>query len=431
MPVPQNHVDAVWTRLREHVPPRRARLLYLHVPFCSTHCAFCGFYQNGYEAEACKKYTEYLLREIEIDADSSSMQSVPIDAIYFGGGTPTALSATDLARILSLLRMRLPLTDNCEITIEGRILGFDDERINACLDAGANRFSIGIQSFQTKIRRMMGRTSDGAKAVRFIENLCKRDRATVVCDLLFGLPEQNAENWVHDLRQAREIGLDGVDLYALNLFPATALGQLVASGKVAIPSYLECCDLYRIGCEFFREVGWKQISNSHWARTARERNRYNTAIKQGADCLAFGAGAGGSFDGFSWMNLRKLDAYYQAIDAGRKPLMMMVQSMEKNFHWRQQLQGDIEAGHVHLNEITSEAERLQPLLDQWHKAGLLNEATTEFWLTDQGRFWASNLLNSLQVIIAEMKMPAHIAMKMPHHAVEGMKKGHGSLVHFG
>jgi oxygen-independent coproporphyrinogen-3 oxidase len=431
MPVPREQTDATWQRLRVQALPPRSRLLYLHVPFCSTHCAFCGFYQNRYEATACEKYTEDLLREIELDADSPLMQSTPVEAIYFGGGTPTALSAADLARLLTMLRTRLPLAPDCEITIEGRILGFDDERISACIDAGANRFSIGIQSFQTEIRRQMGRTSDGLRAVRFIEDLCRRDRATVVCDLLFGLPGQNAENWMRDLRQAREIGLDGIDLYALNLFPTTALGQAVASGNTAIPSYLECRDLYRTGCDFFREAGWRQISNSHWARTARERNRYNTAIKQGADCVAFGTGGGGSLNGYAWMNLRALDAYHQAIHAGRKPLMMMLRAMEPDFAWRQHLQGGIEAGHVRLDEITSEVTHLLPLLTQWHEAGLLEEAAAEFHLTDEGRFWASNLLNSLQVVLSEMKTPAHTAMKMPHPAVEGMKKGHGSLVHFG
>lgn len=430
-PVPREQLDATWQRLRSEPAPPRPRLLYLHIPFCSTHCAFCGFYQNRYEPEACEKYTESLLREIELDADSPLLQSAPIEAIYFGGGTPSALSARSLARILTALRERLPLAADCEITIEGRILGFDDERIEACLDAGANRFSIGIQSFETAIRRQMGRTSDGPRAVRFIEDLCRRNRATVVCDLLFGLPGQNAENWARDLQQVRELGLGGIDLYALNLFPTTALGQAVANGQTTIPSYLECRDLYLAGCAFLRESGWRQISNSHWARTARERNRYNTAIKQGADCLAFGAGGGSSLNGFAWMNLRSLDAYEQAVHAGRKPLMMILRSMEPDFNWRQRLQGGIEDGHLRLDEITPEAGRLLPLIRQWHEAGLLDRAATEFQLTDEGRFWASNLLNALQVVISEIKMPAHLATTMPHHAAEGMKKGHGSLVTLG
>ena len=86
---------------------------------------------------------------------------------------------SDLARIITTLREKLPLAPDCEITIEGRVLNFDAERIDACLDAGANRFSIGIQSFNSKIRKKMARTSDGPTAIAFMESLVKRDHAAV------------------------------------------------------------------------------------------------------------------------------------------------------------------------------------------------------------------------------------------------------------
>lgn len=105
-----------------------------------------------------------------MEADSVLHQSAPIHAVYFGGGTPSALSAHDLARIITTLREKLPLAPDCEITIEGRVLNFDAERIDACLDAGANRFSIGIQSFNSKIRKKMARTSDGPTAIAFMES---------------------------------------------------------------------------------------------------------------------------------------------------------------------------------------------------------------------------------------------------------------------
>ncbi|BBU80007.1 hypothetical protein EIMP300_14070 [Escherichia coli] len=127
----------------------------------------------------------------------------------------------------------MPLAPDCEITIEGRVLNFDAERIDACLDAGANRFSIGIQSFNSKIRKKMARTSDGPTAIAFMESLVKRDRAAVVCDLLFGLPGQDAQTWGEDLAIARDIGLDGVDLYALNVLPNTPLGKAVENGRTS------------------------------------------------------------------------------------------------------------------------------------------------------------------------------------------------------
>ena len=391
VPIAKEQLEHTWQEVLAHAAPPRKRLLYLHIPFCATHCTFCGFYQNRYEEDHCARYTDALLREIEMEADSVLHQSAPIHAVYFGGGTPSALSARDLARIITALRERLPLAPDCEITIEGRVLNFDDARIDACLDAGANRFSIGIQSFNSKIRKKMARTSDGPTAIAFMEGLVKRDRAAVVCDLLFGLPGQNAALWGEDLAIARDIGLDGVDLYALNLLPNTPLGKAVENGRSSVPQPAERRDLYLQGC--------------HWARTTRERNLYNLLIKQGADCLALGSGAGGSVNGYSWMVERNLSAWHESIAAGKKPLMMMMRTAERGFQWRHLLQSGVETARVPLDALTPHAAKLAPLLAQWHRAGLTLDDSTCLRLTNEGRFWASNILQSLDELIQALNTP--------------------------
>lgn len=405
IPLAKEIQQVTWQSLLQSQTPACKRLLYLHIPFCATHCTFCGFYQNSYHEDACSRYTDALLREIATESDSVLYQSAPIHAVYFGGGTPSALSAKDLFRIISQLRKSLPLAPDCEITIEGRVLNFDDDRIDACLDAGANRFSIGIQTFNSKIRKRMARTSTGDEAVSFMKRLCQRDRAAVVCDLLFGLPGQNKANWHEDLVIAQDIGLDGVDLYALNLLPNTPLGKAVENQRITIPTPIQRRDLYLQGCEFMDNVGWRQISNSHWARTTRERNLYNLLIKQGADCLAFGSGAGGSINGYSWMIERSLDSYYQKVDEAQKPLMMMMRTTDSGFRWRHQLQAGIECGRVDLTQLTTNAHQLFPLLHQWHKAGLIESDSLCIRLTNEGRFWASNLLMSLQQLILQLNSP--------------------------
>ncbi len=408
-PVPREELDSSWQALISQPTPARKRLVYLHIPFCATHCIFCGFYQNRYVSDACQHYTDMLLREIEREADSELHQSSPVHAVYFGGGTPTALSAHDLERIITTLRRCLPLAPDCEITIEGRVLNFDDARIDACLAAGANRFSIGIQSFNSQLRKKMARTSDGPEARRFMESLCRRDKAAVVCDLLFGLPDQDARIWGEDLAIARDIGLDGVDLYALNVLPTTPLGKAVANGRMTVATPAQRRDLYLQGCEFMDNAGWRCISNSHWARTTRERNLYNLLIKQGADCLAFGSGAGGSVNGYSWMGERSLDNYYRAVEQGRKPLMMMTRPADGGYQWRHQLQAGVETARVALDELTPDAHLLAPLLRQWHQAGLTQDASTCLRLTNEGRFWASNILQSLQELILKLNAPHSVA----------------------
>lgn len=401
-PLPASEIQPAWqSLLLEPLPPRK-KLVYLHVPFCATHCTFCGFYQNKFQPDEAEKYVGYLLREIEMEADSAVHQSAPIHAVYFGGGTPTALSAQGLYRIISLLRAKLPLAPDCEITIEGRILNFDDARIDACLDAGANRFSIGIQTFDSRIRKKMARTSDRQQSVTFLEKLCRRDRAAVVCDLMFGLPGQTARHWQRDLETVRDIGLDGVDLYALNLLPTTPLAKAVENARANVPDVSQRRDFYLQGAALLADYGWRQLSNSHWARTTRERNLYNLLIKQGADCLALGSGGGGNLNGQAYMIDRQLESYYRALDSGNKPIAMMTPAVQSPHQWRHKLQGGIETGRVDLYELTAQAPLLQPLVDQWYHSGLLTGTGLCLHLTDNGRFWANNLMQSLSEILLQL-----------------------------
>ena len=141
----------------------------------------------------------------------------------------------------------MPLAPDCEITVEGRILNFDDERIDACLEAGTNRFSIGIQTFDTRVRQRMGRRASRKEAIQFLRKLGERDRAAVVCDLMFGLPEQTPESWREDLQIVRDLPLDGVDLYALNLLPSTPLGKAVENKRVSLPDVTQRRDFYLEG----------------------------------------------------------------------------------------------------------------------------------------------------------------------------------------
>lgn len=401
VPLPPEQVPASWQALTQQTLPARKRLLYLHIPFCATHCTFCGFYQNKLRDDSTEIYTRYLLKELAMEADSPLHQTAPIHAVYFGGGTPTAMAAKELARVISAIRASLPLAPDCEITVEGRSLDFDDERIDAWLDAGANRFSIGIQTFDSRIRQRMARTSDKQQLIRFLERLCQRDRAAVVCDLMFGLPGQTPETWREDLNIVASLPLDGVDLYALNLLPTTPLAKAAENQRVVLPDVTARRNFYRRGASFLADAGWHQLSNSHWARTTRERNLYNLLIKQGADCLAMGCGAGGNLNGRAYMMERSLERYYQILDQEQKPIMMMTPASPTGA-WQHQLQAGIEVGRLNLPLLTRHASALRPLLSQWHQAGLTCDDSTCLRLTDDGRFWANNLMQALQQLIPQL-----------------------------
>ncbi len=239
----------------------------------------------------------------------------------------------------------------------------------------------------------------------------KRDRAAVVCDLLFGLPGQDAQTWEKIwLLLAISVSTASISMRSMSL-PNTPLGKAVENGRTTVPSPAERRDLYLQGCDFMDDAGWRCISNSHWGRTTRERNLYNLLIKQGADCLAFGSGAGGSINGYSRMNERNLQTWHESVAAGKKPLMMIMRNAERNAQWRHTLQSGVETARVPLDELTPHAEKLAPLLAQWHQKGLSRDASTCLRLTNEGRFWASNILQSLNELIQVLNAPAIVREK--------------------
>lgn len=412
-PVPAEEVLPLWEELMAAPQPPRKRLAYVHVPFCVNHCLFCGFYRNAYVPKTAARYTGLLTQEIEREGGRAGVVDRPVHGVYFGGGTPSALSAEELSGLIRAVRANLPLAPDCEITIEGRIIHFDPEKIAACLDAGANRISIGVQSFNTEVRRRQGRRASREEAIAFLQGLRDRDRAALVIDLIFGLPGQTQRIWQADLETAAALEPDGIDLYGLNVIPGTPLFRAAAGGKFpGAPTLTDLGRFYKAGVDFFERKGWRQISNSHFARTTRERNLYNLYVKGGADCLAYGSGAGGTLGGISYSLAGELERYVERIDEGVKPLdgMRRGDAMQPV---RDLMIGSFEVGRIDLARFELpggvDARALfGPLLAQWQQAGLVTVAGELVTLTVAGRFWYGNLvagfneaLSSLMPVAAE------------------------------
>jgi oxygen-independent coproporphyrinogen-3 oxidase len=406
-PLPAEKIAGTWAGLLEDHRPAAPRLVYVHVPFCANHCLFCGFYRNAYTPHAGSTYADLVVAEIEREAAAPVIGRQPVAAVYLGGGTPSALSANELARILRTLKRCLPLAPDCEITVEGRIIHFDADKVDASLEAGANRFSIGVQSFDTAVRRRQGRRASKEDAIAFVEGLRDRGGGAVVIDLLYGLPGQSEAVWRDDLRIAAEIAPDGIDLYGLNLIPGTPLHTAVSAGKFPTsPALGELGHLYRIGAEYLGTRGWEQISNSHWRRTARERNIYNLRIKEGVDCLAYGSGAGGLMGRHSYALTSDLEIYAQGIRAGQKPIAGM--RVADTFQpLRNLVTAGLETGRLDLGKVEGAAPvsgvraTLAPLLEQWQSAGLIRIAGDLVTLTLAGRFWYSNLVSAFDAVLCE------------------------------
>ena len=255
-------------------PRQTEGIAYVHIPFCGSRCLFCMFYQNPYSSEAADAYANTLIKEFELWNQRAAQNSAPIKALHFGGGTPTALEPHNIKKILEAARKNLPLTDDCEITFEGRLHGLTDEKLSACVEGGVNRLSIGVQTFNADIRKEMQRLDSPEYIIRRLEEISAIDNLAVVIDLLFGFPGQKGKVWTDDLKIVSELPIDGVDCYQLNVFEKSPLNTRIKSGLCDPAATLaEAADMYAESVEHFSaNPNWHRLTNTHWARTPLERN---------------------------------------------------------------------------------------------------------------------------------------------------------------
>jgi len=286
----------IWAELMNAAPnPADERSVYIHIPFCDKKCSYCGFFQNFTREEAAHHYVDVLLDELDAAADTPYVQGAPFQAVFFGGGTPTALSDADLSRLVRTVRERLPLTSDCEITLEGRIHDLSESKVEAAMNAGINRFSLGVQSFDTRVRQSIGRIDDRETVIETLRRMVEKQGAVVIADLIYGLPYQSMEIWENDVRTQFELGIAGGDLYQLNVFPGSELARRIDAGDLPmLPTTEEQAEYFKRGLEIVAEYPMaRRIDTTHWTTDHRERSIYNTLAKRGNDVLAFGSGAGG------------------------------------------------------------------------------------------------------------------------------------------
>ena len=404
-PVAEGDVLALWAAI--HARPRTGRgVAYVHVPFCENHCLFCGFYQNPWRDGDGGPYVDAVIAQLAAFARTPAHDGPPLQAVYLGGGTPTALSGPDIARLVTAIRRHLPLAPDCEITLEGRIQSFGRDKAMAAYDAGVTRISLGVQSLAEHIRRPLGRRSGTDAIMAFLSDLVALDRGAVVIDLIHGLPGQRPEDVAADVRRCADLGLDGLDLYSLNLIPGTPLLTAIGKGKMDPAPTTGLGAYFAAGEESALAEGWVPISTTHWQGTLRERNVYNLAVKTGADCLAFGAGAGGFLGGLQYRITADLADYAARAGSGQ-PLTRGMMRATAAAPVHNALKSGMERGRLDCRavdaalagvcgpEAASFSAHAGPLLDQWQRAGLVAPHHRFHRLTRAGRFWQGAMTGRL------------------------------------
>jgi oxygen-independent coproporphyrinogen-3 oxidase len=387
----------------------KKRCLYIHIPFCRVRCTFCNFFQNAASRKLVDDYFEALMHEIKIKAAQPWTQSGTFHAVYIGGGTPTDLSALQIEQLGKAIRRNFPLSTDCEITLEGRINRFSDEMFERALEGGFNRFSFGIQSFDTKVRRSAKRLDDREVVLERVAALSATEQAPIILDLLYGLPYQTLDIFEQDLHDFMATGAHGLDLYQLVIGGNAPMINMVEKGRIPAPATTpDKASMYQLGSAFMEDHHMRQLSVNHWSRDNRERSQYNSLAKTYAEVLPIGCGAGGNIGGYNMMNHRSLETYMAAMKSGDSLVAMMMKQhpLEPIFT---SLKSGFDGGVLHRQSMPNYLEQsafdyLIPLFQLWEERGLVTLESQYLTLTLAGRFWAVSLAQAcIQVFQSEFK----------------------------
>ncbi|HFG2190066.1 TPA: heme anaerobic degradation radical SAM methyltransferase ChuW/HutW [Vibrio cholerae] len=410
MPVPSYEQANVWQHITKQVSQRQqVRCLYIHVPFCRVRCTFCNFFQNAASRQLVDAYFAALLEEIKQKSALPWTQTGVFHAVYIGGGTPTELSPEQIRQLGTAIRESFPLTPDCEITLEGRIHRFSDEMFENALEGGFNRFSFGVQSFNTQVRRRAKRLDDREVVMERIASLAATQQAPIVIDLLYGLPYQTAQVFEQDLQDFMQTGAQGIDLYQLVVGGSAPMLNLVEKGKLSPPATTpDKATLYQIGVEFMAKHHLRPLSVNHWTRDNRERSLYNSLAKTYAEVLPIGCGAGGNMGGYSLMQHRQLDTYLDAMKNGQ-PLVAMMARQHEYEPLFAALKAGFDSGVIAKQRLPKfyhhqTFDWLKPLFLRWQQIGLVEVEQDYLTLTTAGRFWSVSLAQAcIQVLIHSYK----------------------------
>lgn len=390
----------------------KPRCLYVHIPFCRAHCTYCSFFQYASSPALMDQYVEAMLAEIRWKAQMPWTQAAPFQAVYVGGGTPTDLSATQLHTLVTTLHQAFPLTPDCEITLEGRINRFSDQQFEAALTGGFNRFSFGVQSFDTRVRRSAKRLNDGSEVMERLQHFVAYHSAPIVIDLLFGLPYQNLNCWQRDLQGYLDSGVDGVDLYQLIEMPGLPLARIVEQGKLPAPADTPTkATMFAAGVAFMAQHHQKRLSVNHWASSNRERSIYNSLAKTCAEVLPIGAGAGGNVGGWQLMQSRNIEHYVDAIGNAQFPVMGVTQDTSGLAHLFGAVKSAFDHGVLAQRTLDQCAgfplySASETLFSAWQEHGLVNYDQAYLTLTLAGQFWATTLAqNYIRLLQQHMHQP--------------------------
>jgi oxygen-independent coproporphyrinogen-3 oxidase len=290
--------------------------LYFHIPFCAHRCAYCDFNTYAGQEDSIPAYVDALCKEIEYVGQSARRGDRPIaptiHTVFFGGGTPTLLSAEQFESILCSARENFDLADGVEITTEANPGTVSFSALLELRKLGINRISFGVQSANAEELRMLERAHDFFDVIEAVSSARRAGFDNLNLDLIYGLPEQTLQTWQTTVRRILDLHPEHISAYALTLEHGTPFGRWSARGLLPLSDPDLAAEMYEWAGEAFEDAGYLQYEISNWARPDREC-RHNLQYWRGLPYLGLGAGAHGYAGGCRYSNVLRIKTYIERL----------------------------------------------------------------------------------------------------------------------
>ena len=370
--------------------------LYLHIPFCRTKCPYCSFSSFTGCESLYDRYCAAICYELELHGPK---HSTPLDTLFFGGGTPTALNGTQLGTILDTCKNMYGFAEGSEISIEANPGTVTLDDLLYLKEAGINRISFGVQSFVDQELRMLGRLHNSQEAEQTILEARQAGFNNLSFDLMYGLPGQTAKSWRYSLERAIGLKPDHLSAYQLSIDQGTGFAALDRQGKLDLPAEDIVLEMDAITSELCRDAGLDHYEISNFSRPGFFC-RHNLNYWHNDEYLACGAGAVSYVDGVRKRRIADPKGYCLATEQGdnliveretldtaasfRETVVMGLRLIDGVSEKRLQQRFDLSFDEVYGNT-------LEELINQ----GLVSDDGASILLTEKGRRLANQVMAEL------------------------------------
>lgn len=295
----------------ENMGKNRNPGLYIHIPFCKTKCPYCNFYST-----TDLGFIDAFLTALAGEMRLYGQQFPFFDTLYIGGGTPSVLDKKKFETLFRHLGDAFSFDGNSEVTVEVNPADYDLDMFSFLRQLGVNRLNIGVQSFDDRILTFLGRRHNAGEAKMALDAVCRVGFAHLGLDLIYGVPGQDMESWLADLRRATAFPVDHLSCYQLTLERDTPFGTRLQNDEFDLPDEKEQLDFFINTSDFLTHSGYLHYEVSNFAKGLDAMARHNRKYWDHTPYLGLGPAAH-SFDGHKrWWNRRALDSYLANLGKG-------------------------------------------------------------------------------------------------------------------